>query len=137
MELLSYFSQGHSDMHDPSTVVRGKKIAPGTITQHDEYVRQHDSDNAHGPIIRAYRQFSIFVVWADGSEDGPALPAISVNKLKWLIGQATRPKYLKWYRKVDPAGWSASVAANPSYATQGAPVILEIAATSIEVRGAA
>lgn len=104
-------------------LVRGKKIAPGSISQHDAYIREYDGE-PFGTYIRQLRQKAIFGLWADGTKKGPALPDlrdIGISKLKWLLGQANPCKFLKWYRLNDPAGWAAFVAANPQYASQVAP----------------
>lgn len=113
-------------------LLRGKKIAPGSIDQHDAYIREHDGQ-PFGTYIKQLRQKAIFGLWADGTKNGPPLPHlrdIGIPKLKWLLGQASPCKYLKWYRANDPAGWAAFVAANPQYAIQGGPAAPTLAVFS-------
>lgn len=104
-------------------VAKGKKIAPGTIDHHDAYIR--DAGTFEYPdILRMYRQYAIFQVWADGTKLGPDLPAMRCDKLKWLTGQSQLTKYLKWYRVQDPDGFAAWIAANPNYRSQaGLPAL--------------
>lgn len=98
-------------------IQKGKPIAPGTIEHHDKYTREYNGKE-HGNIVRVYRQFAIFGLWADGSEKGPALPAIELDQLKWLAGQKTLPKYLKWFRAQDPEGFANWLEHHPSYRSQ-------------------
>ncbi len=110
-------------------VAKGKPIAPGTMLQHDQYIAEKDK-RGHADIIRQYRQFAIFGLWADGSKTGPALAAMDAHTMKWIIGQGQFTKYLKWYRAVDPAGFAAWVEVHPSYRSQAGlpplPVVLEV-----------
>lgn len=108
-------------------VSKGKKIAPGTIEQHDQYIAEAQGLEFSN-VIRLYRKYAIFGIWADGSSNGPRLPNCSIYRIPGLVSQAGMPKYLKWWRQHDPEGWLKFLEVNPSYASQGgvvAPLAVE------------